>query len=256
MRVTAGITAGTFVYHDADLETGWHHHDLHQLQYALEGVAEVETPDVRCLLPPRQALWIPAGHPHLTVLHSVHSIALYLDPATLPDRDDRARVIAVSPLLREMLHHATRWAIGRRATDVTADTFFASLAGVVLECLDDEVPLSLPTTTEGLVRNIMDSTRADLGASSREIARRVGISERTLRRRFAAVTGMTWSEYVTDCRILAAIPLVVADTLSITQVAHRVGYGNAGTFTRAFRAHTGQTPSRYRAERRTAPHAP
>ena len=44
-----------------DVVTGWHSHDMHQIEYAFEGVAEVETATTHHLLPPQQAMWIPAG---------------------------------------------------------------------------------------------------------------------------------------------------------------------------------------------------
>ncbi|NUS43789.1 MAG: hypothetical protein HOQ24_08900, partial [Mycobacteriaceae bacterium] len=39
IRAEASVPAGTLAYDTAGLVTGWHHHDLHQLEYALEGVA-------------------------------------------------------------------------------------------------------------------------------------------------------------------------------------------------------------------------
>ena len=43
MRVGSLVPAGTYHYEGDDVVTGWHHHDLHQVEYALEGIAEVET---------------------------------------------------------------------------------------------------------------------------------------------------------------------------------------------------------------------
>ena len=80
MRDRPTIPAGTFTYDNADLETGWHSHDLHQIEYALEGIAEVETADTRYLLPPHQAMWLPAGCEHRTTLRGVHSIAVFSTP--------------------------------------------------------------------------------------------------------------------------------------------------------------------------------
>ena len=61
----ATVRAGTYSLELGDeVMTGWHSHEFHQLEYALEGVAEVETVTARYLLPPRQALWIPAGVEH------------------------------------------------------------------------------------------------------------------------------------------------------------------------------------------------
>ena len=252
MRDEPTIPAGTFTYEGVDLDTGWHSHDLHQVEYALEGVAEVETRDARYLLPPQQAMWIPTGCEHRTTLRGVRSIAVFFDPAALRGADRRARVLAAPPVLREMMRYATRWPITRRDADPAADAFFAALAAVTVECLDDEVPLALPTATDPVVRAVMDATRADLCATARAIARAVGVSERTLRRRFVADTAMTWTDYVTASRIVVAVGLLVEGDRTVAEVAYAVGFGSTSAFTRAFRAHTGEIPSRYRARRRAA----
>ena len=160
MRDRPTIPAGTFVYEDADLASGWHSHDLHQIEYALEGIAEVETADTRYLLPPHQAM--------------------------------------CTTLTRECLHHPA--------------------------------PLALPTTTDPLVREIMAATRADLGASSVQIAAVVGVSERTLRRRFVAVTDMTWSQYLLASRVLQGIALLVEQDRTITEIAFAVGFDSTSAF--------------------------
>ena len=37
MRGGTPATAGTYAYEGEDLVTGWHSHDLHQVEYAFEG---------------------------------------------------------------------------------------------------------------------------------------------------------------------------------------------------------------------------
>ena len=246
MRSLPVVPAGTYVYRGSDLDTGWHTHDLHQLEYALTGIAEVETGEARHLLPPLQAMWLPAGCEHRTTLRGVHSIAVFFDPIAFQNVDERPRVLAAPPVLREMLHYATRWPIGRAKVDPVADTFFTALAAVIRECLDDEMPLSLPTTTDPIIRAAMDETRHDLRASALDVARAAGVSERTLRRRFPDVTGMTWSQYLTAARVHRAIALLVETNDTVSRIAYEVGFGSTSAFTRAFRHHIGDVPSHYR----------
>ena len=82
-----------------------------------------------------------------------------------------------------------------------------------------------------------------------QIAAAVGVSERTLRRRFVAVTGMTWSQYLLASRVLQGIALLVEQDRPVTQIAFAVGFDSTSAFTRAFRRFTGETPTRYRATR-------
>ena len=45
------------------------------------------------------------------------------DSALIPDGGDRARILAVSPLIREMMIYALRWPIDRPHGDDISDTF-------------------------------------------------------------------------------------------------------------------------------------
>jgi AraC-like DNA-binding protein len=247
MRAATSVRAGTFRYDGPDLITGWHHHDLHQIEYALQGIAHVETADARYLLPPHQAVWIPAGLSHCTTLIGVRSIAVFFDPTMFNGIDGRAHVLAATPLLREMIAHATRWPIERPASDEKADAYFTALALLVREWIDDDVPLCLPTSSDPIISAVMDYTQAHLAdATSRTVAAHAGISERTLRRHFAATAGMTWREYLHTSRLLRAIALLAQPRRTVLSVALEVGYDSVSAFTRAFCTFSGETPSAYR----------
>lgn len=141
--------AGSYLYEGEGLITGWHSHEVHQIEYALHGVVEVETDAAHYLLPPQQAAWIPAGLQHQAVMNpDVKTVAVMFDPQMIPDGGTRARIIAVSPLIREMMIYGLRWPIDRADGDEISDGFFQTLANLVAEALDHEAPLSLrrPTT--------------------------------------------------------------------------------------------------------------
>jgi len=117
----ASVRAGTYSIELGDeVMTGWHSHEFHQLEYALEGVAEVETATARYLLPPRQALWIPAGVEHSSTLTHVKAVSVFFDPEMVPNAGDRVRILAAAPVLREMIRYARRWPISRSAPDPVA----------------------------------------------------------------------------------------------------------------------------------------
>jgi transcriptional regulator GlxA family with amidase domain len=79
----------------------------------------------------------------------------------------------------------------------------------------------------------------------------VGISDRNLRRRFAA-TGMTWREYLGASRILRSMALLAEAPRSVTAIAADVGFDSVSSFTRAFRAFAGESPTAYRRRVRSA----
>lgn len=70
----------------------------------------------------------------------VKTVAVMFDPALITDDAGRARIIAVSPLIREMMIYALRWPIDRVRGDDMSDGFFRTLANLVAEALDHEAP--------------------------------------------------------------------------------------------------------------------
>jgi quercetin dioxygenase-like cupin family protein len=98
MRRGHATLAGSYVYVGERVVTGWHAHDLDQIEYALRGVAEVETATAHLVLPPQQAAWIPAGLEHQTTIDaSVHSVSVFFAPGSCPSP---ATAAASSPCRR------------------------------------------------------------------------------------------------------------------------------------------------------------
>jgi AraC-like DNA-binding protein len=247
LRVNPQVLAGANRYDAQDYASSMHVHDLHQVLYAFQGVVEVETTSAHYFLPPQRALWIPAGLAHRTKFQQVRTMSIFFDTSLLPQRDDRARVLVVGPLFRELVIYAERWSIRRRATDRIADAYFASLANLLDEWLDFETPFSIPTSQDPLVAAAMSFTAQHLAELSlRQVCQAVGLSERTLRRRFQASTGMTWRQYLLQARLLRAMALLAVGESSIVRVAASVGFESASSFTRAFTRYTGDTPTQYR----------
>jgi AraC-like DNA-binding protein len=247
MREATQVRAGTFAYEGDDVVTGWHSHDQHQIEYAFQGVAEVETMAAHYLLPPQQAVWIPAGLAHNTTLRRVRSVSVFLDPEMLPSVDDRARILAAAPVVREMILYAVRWPIGRPASDPGADAFFEALAHLTRDWLDRETPLSLPTSNDPVVTAVMAYTNAHLDQiAEHDVCRAVGVSERTLRRKFSAATGMPWRRYLLESRLLRAMAALAEPEPTVMDVATSVGFESVSAFTRAFGRYCAETPTAYR----------
>lgn len=250
MRAGAPVRAGTFAFDrsgDDEVLTGWHHHDMHQVEYALRGTVEVETRHAHYLLPPQQAVWIPAGVEHCTTIRRVSTVSVFFAPELVPAAGDRARVLAAAPVVREMIIYAARWPVWRAEPDPAADVFFRALAGLVAEWLEHETPLCLPTSADPLVAAAMAYTREHLvGITIGDVARAVGASDRTVRRAFAAGTGMSWRRYLLESRLLRAMALLSEPGPTVLDVATQVGFDSVSAFSRAFRAYVGDPPTIYR----------
>jgi AraC-like DNA-binding protein len=82
------------------------------------------------------------------------------------------------------------------------------------------------------------------------LARTAGISRSAFFDRFTRVVGLTPMEYLLAWRMAVAKDLLRRKDLGLEDVAGRVGYGSASTFSTAFSRHVGQPPGRYARERR------
>ncbi len=251
MRTGGRPSAGSFNYEGDELITTWHAHDLHQVEYAFHGTVEVETATAHYLLPPQQAAWIPSGVEHRTTIRTtVRTISVFFDSHLVSAPGERVRILAVPPVLREMMIYSGRWPIGRSISDPVADAYFVALGRLVSEALDNEVPLCLPTSGDPVLAAALAWTREHLdSATIGEVAHHVGFSQRSLRRRFEEGLGMSWRKYALQARLLRAMALLAEPGPSVTQVASAVGFDSLSSFNRAFRLRTGVTPSVYRKQR-------
>lgn len=78
-----------------------------------------------------------------------------------------------------------------------------------------------------------------------EVARQLGMSEATLRRRLES-EGTSFRRVLQDMRMGRALVLLQSSELSVVQVALEVGYDSVSQFTARFRRHFGQSPRQLR----------
>jgi transcriptional regulator GlxA family with amidase domain len=78
------------------------------------------------------------------------------------------------------------------------------------------------------------------------LATQAHMSPRTFARRFRDETGTTPLQWLTAQRVALAEELLEQTTLSVEQIADRVGFGNAATLRHHFTATRGTTPQAYR----------
>jgi transcriptional regulator GlxA family with amidase domain len=82
--------------------------------------------------------------------------------------------------------------------------------------------------------------------SVEDLARRLGVTARTLNRRFHEAIGCSPIEYLQEVRIEGAKRLLETSGLTLEQIMERVGYQDPSSFRRLFERMTKVSPSRYR----------
>ena len=118
-----------------------------------------------------------------------------------------------------------------------------------------EEALSRQPATLGSFRSAVENAIATLlphgKAQATEIARRLGVSQRTLARRLLA-EGVTFSEVLESLKSHLAQRYLADSSLSISQIAWLLGYQEVSAFTHAFKRWTGRTPRDARSELSTS----
>jgi len=110
-------------------------------------------------------------------------------------------------------------------------------------------------TPPGLLRGLADARLAaamrhmhgDLARSwtVAQLAKKVALSRSAFFERFTRAVGLPPMEYLLAWRMAVAKDLLRRDDIGLAEVAERVGYGSASTFSIAFSRHVGEPPGQY-----------
>jgi len=85
-----------------------------------------------------------------------------------------------------------------------------------------------------------------------EFAKEAALSRSTFFERFSRTVGVTPMEYLLTWRMALAKDLLRRNEGRIAEIAERVGYGSASTFSVAFTRHVGRPPAQYAREEQAA----
>lgn len=222
-----------------------HTHEWNQVVYAVSGVLMVTADGHSFAISPNQAAWIPSG--------TVHSVGSFLGAEYrslwLADHpggtlsEGGVAVFGVSALLKALVVEA---ATLQGKSD--EDGYFGRIYRLVLDQLCRASPISLilawPTSPplltlcETLYNKPADPRSPD------DWGRELGMSGRTLARKFFAETGLTLRDWRRRLKLFRAIELL-ENGLDVTRTALELGYGSTSSFIFAFRSEMKCSPMAY-----------
>ena len=231
------------------LDASWRAFPSHYLLYAATGAFRLEVDRAQWLLPPQRAAWIAADVPiRVSIQAPVTSSSVLFAKHSIPTPTFDCRVFAISPLAREMIHYAMRWGQDRDPLDKIADRFFLSLAEICRELAATADQFWLPRARSDELKRAMEYTMEHMAAepSFTNVANSASVSERTLARRFAEETHMTWRQFLQRARMIRAMELLAASDAKVIETAFAIGFDSISAFNNAFKSFTGETPSQYR----------
>jgi AraC-like DNA-binding protein/mannose-6-phosphate isomerase-like protein (cupin superfamily) len=235
-RALSTTYSGGYVLHP-------HTHASHQLLFASSGAMTVTGDRTSWMIPPRRAVLIPAGTPHsIRMWGEVAMRSLYF-PSSVPAPVFDAktcRVISVSPLLRELiLRIAALAALDSRVAEESR------LMSVLMDEIEtshiEPFLLSLPEDSRALKAAEWVLQHPGDGCTATALARRCGLSTRTLERVFRAETGMRFGLWRQKAKLLESVRVLV-ERGSVTDAALESGYSSVSAYIAAFKQTFGYTP--------------
>ncbi|ALM53674.1 AraC family transcriptional regulator [Halomonas huangheensis] len=221
-----------------------HSHPRSQLLYAIQGVLVVETQVGRWVTPPSRGVWLQAGTQHSLRMRGAAQVrSLFINPDAIPGLPTSDCVIAISPLLRELILAATQL-----ADHYSSDSRDARLVRLLLDelCTLPVLPLHLPWPDDKRIahvcRTLSDQPAVNLSAN--EWARQLAMSPKTFHRRFLLSTGVTFGRWRQQARLLYSLECL-AQGESVLGVALQHGYSSQSAFAAAFKRQFGVPPSAF-----------
>ncbi len=217
-----------------------HRHVRAQLIYAVQGVMRIDTAEGIWVVPPLRAVWVPAGVDHeVRALTALQLRTLYISQGAPGAVPGKCCVIEVSPLLRELILRLVK--LGADAKPVDPSMIQVTLAEISeFNVLPLQIAMPRDPRLLRVCRKILDDpsntkTCAQWGFE-------VGASARTLERLFLKETGLCFSAWRRQIRLLVALDHLACGA-SIASVAEDLGYQSSSAFSAMFKRTLGRLPS-------------
>ncbi|QKH38487.1 helix-turn-helix transcriptional regulator [Achromobacter pestifer] len=223
--------------------TAMHQHARGQLLGAYQGLLTVYAGEHQWVVASRQAVWIPPDLPHGLYSHGPYAgYSAYLSPAACAGLPAAPCVLHASDLLLAAVSRAASW---------DGDTKDPARSRLI-EVIRDEIR-TLPHAGQALLLPrdprlqrlalALSDQPSDM-RTQEEWAAEIGMSPRTLARRYLAETGLTLGAWRQRARLMRAREML-AEGAAVTTVALELGYDNVSAFIAMFKRELGATPGRY-----------
>lgn len=221
-----------------------HQHAWNQFVYATSGTLLVEVDTVWHVITPEQAIWVPTGMMHSTgALQDAAFRNLYVANQVADALPARPTVFAISPLLRELIVELVQ-----SQSRPEPACFFDRLDAVILDQLQrlQQQDFALPWPHSRPLRQMCEALyQAPDDPRPVEVwGRQIGLSARTITRRFEQEVGISLRRWRQRLRLFRALEWL-GEGRSITRIALDLGYASPSAFIYMFRQEMGISPKAF-----------
>lgn len=193
----------------------------------------------RFLTQPGDVLYIPENTPYRVTYRASESIVAHFEDCNYTETESITpkNTPAIEGLFCKLL---SEWN-ARHSVNLTKSLVYA-----ILEEIDADRKSPVSDAAFEACLSYLHTHFADPLLDSEQIAAQGFISLSGLQRKFHAHFAMSPKQYLTKLRMNRALELLIADTLSVREIALMCGFTDEKYFSRAFRNHFGKPPSRMR----------
>ena len=223
--------------------------DRHYLLYAARGTMRLEAQGRRWSLPPARAALIAADTPVIITLpRRLTACSVLFSPGHIGPPPAPVSVFEMTPLARALVLECRAWGDPEGQLSDHARLVFQTLGSVTWRLSASPSPTTLPAPKSAALARAVEMTEAHLEdpPDVAELARQIGLTPRTLARRFSQEMGMSWRAVLRRLRMIRAIEQLAETPDTVAQIAYGLGYNSLSAFNAAFRDFTGQSPTDYR----------
>jgi AraC-like DNA-binding protein len=230
--------------HEEVNERSFHHHPEGQFFIVNTGVVSVEIVSGRWIMPPGCIGWIPPGAQHGASMHgAMTGMSIYFGEAWSRDHlPDTFRLVRLSPLLISLLDAIAALNINSQAA------IYESYLSVFAHefCRLPEQKLFLPMPRDSRLLKMAKSLLIEPENSMTvdDWSHQIGMSRRTLTRRFKSETGWSFIQWRQQMRLLIGLEQLL-NGKSVTSVSLGLGYTSVSSFIAIFNRYMGATPKNY-----------
>jgi len=241
--------------HEAPRVTGCHAHGDGQLFALREGLQVIETPSGRWVQPPGWIGWIAPRCAHAAQsFGATAGWSLHIAPAMAAALPAGPHVFAATPLVQALVDRLTSLDASTTALEERRIRLVAVLLDELAASARPSLHLPMPQDRRLAAMATALASDPAMDETIDQWADRIGMARRTLTRRFAAETGLSFAQWRQQSRLLKAVELLSLDE-PVTAVALTVGYSSVSAFIETFRKNFGCTPARFFEEGMALPQA-